>query len=530
MGRHFSRGNKNPSSPSPGSSDDGAAELEALRRLRGESSSNSETESQGPVQFPPISPPKPRRSWKRRALIGFNIFLAVILIAGIAGFGYVKWRFGQISKIDLSAVLNNEDEGGDEMTILLVGSDSRANQSAEDNKKFGSASKVGGQRSDTIMLLHIDPKTKQAAVLSLPRDLLVTIADTKGKDKINSAFNGGPDRLIKTIKQNFNIPIDHYVQVDFEGFKGIVDSLGGVQVPFSAPARDWGFDAASGTTRNLSGLDIREAGCINLDGTQALGYVRSRHYQSFEGGRWVSDPQSDITRIQRQQDFIRRVIRKAISKGSTNPVTLNNLIANGVKHVEIDDTFGLSDMTKVARRFQPLDPSKVQMMTMPNKPSATVKGALDVKQPDAQRTIDQFLGKTQAEDDTSANVPVETISARVLNGSGVSGAASQTANELSGIGFVRGGVGDARPATTTTIRYATGNKAKADTLRKYIGGEVNLVQDSTIKGVDVILTLGRSFTGLTDPNNPSPTTTAPPETTTTSTTTSPFVPPDDPDC
>jgi hypothetical protein len=247
----------------------------------------------------------------------------------------------------------------------------------------------------------------------------------------------------------------------------------------------------------------------------------------------VSDPQSDITRIQRQQDFIRRVMRKAVSKGTSNPVTLNNLIANGVKNVQIDDDFSLGDMTKVARRFQPLDPAKVQMMTMPNKGSSVDgQSVLLVKQPDAQQTIDQFLGKTQAGGDASANVPVETISVRVLNGSGVSGAASQTANDLSNAGFVRGGVGDAKTASTTTIRYATGTKAKADTLKKYIGGDANLVEDPSIKGVDVILTLGSSFTGVTDPTgqttpSTTATTAAPPSTTTT---TSPFVPADDPSC
>lgn len=536
MGRHFSRGKNNSSSETPS---DGEAELEALRRLRGESSAtHTSSASAGATggadaHLPSTgSTAKSHRSWKRKLLVAFNCLLAVLLLAGVAGFGYVKWRFGQVSKIDLSKVLNNESDAGDPMTILLVGSDSRENLAPGESKSFGSASKVGGQRSDTIMLLHIDPKTKQAAILSLPRDLWVTIAGTKTKAKINSAFDGGADQLISTIKQNFDIPIDHYVEVDFDGFKGIVDSIGGVQVPFSAPARDWGFDEASGTNRNLSGLDIKQAGCIKLNGTQALSYVRSRHYQALEGGRWVSDPQSDITRIQRQQDFIRRVLRSAVSKGSSNPVTLNNLISNGVKNVQIDDSFGLGDMTKVARRFQPLDPAKVQMMTMPNKGSmVNGQSVLLVKQPDAQQTIDQFLGKTKSEDNTTANVPVETISVRVLNGSGISGAASQAASDLSEGGYVRGGIGDAKAISVTTIRYAPGTKAKAQTLKTWVGGDVNLVEDSTIKGVDVILTLGQGFTGISAPGSPPKTTsTTAPEATTTTTTASPFVPSDDPSC
>lgn len=533
MGRHFHSDGDNASENEPS---DGEAELAALRSLRtGEKvpSSNRFSFRRKPKtaeeQLPKDKPIKRRRSWPKRLLIVFNIALAMVLLVGVASFGYVKWRFGQVSKIDLGAVLDDSGGSSDPMTILLVGSDSREALAQGESKSFGSSSVVGGQRSDTIMLLHIDPKTKQAAILSLPRDLLVKLPKG-GTGRINSAFNDGEANLIKTIQQNFNIPIDHYAEVDFDGFKGIVNSIGGVQIPFSSPVRDWGYDDASHTTRNLSGLNITQPGCINLTGDQALSYVRSRHYQAYEGGKWVADPQSDITRIQRQQDFIRRVMRKAVAKGTSNPLTLNALISNGVKNLKIDDGFTLGDMTKIARRFQPLDPSQVQMMTMPNKASTSTPGALDVKQPDAQKTIDAFLGKNQPADNTNANVPVETISVRVLNGSGVSGAASQTANDLSDIGFVRGGVGDAKATPTSTIRYATGTKDKAQTLAKYVGGDVTLVEDSTIKGVDVYLTLGRNFTGVSDPSAPKPTTTTTAPQSTTSTTESPFVPAADANC
>jgi LCP family protein required for cell wall assembly len=542
MGRHFSDGSDDANAQPPS---DGEAELEALRRLRtgekGPSTGAGFAFKRPSFSFrrKPKNPedylPRERRSWPRRLLVVFNVSLAILLVLGVAGFGYVKWQFGRVDKIDLGDVLGNDngdDDPGGAMTILMVGSDSRENLAAGESKSFGSAELVGGQRSDTMMLLHIDPKAKQAAILSLPRDLLVTIPGTGGKDRINSAFNGGEAKLINTIKQNFDISIDHYVEVDFNGFKGIVNSIGGVQVPFSAPVRDWGYDDVSKTNRNLSGLDIPNAGCINLSGDQALSYVRSRHYQVKEGGRWVSDPQSDITRIQRQQDFIRRVMKKAVEKGTSNPLTLNALISNGVKNVKIDDDFTLGDMTKIARRFQPLDPSSVEMMTMPNKASSSKPGALDVKQPDAKQTIERFLGKNQADSNAEANVPVETISVRVLNGSGVSGLASQTANELGEIGFVRGGVGDAKAAATTSVRYATGNKAKAQTLAKYLGGDVTLTEDSSIKGIDLIVTLGRGFSGVSDPSAPKPTTTTPPATApqTTTTTESPFVPSADVSC
>jgi LCP family protein required for cell wall assembly len=497
---------------------------------------HSEPSPYGPQPEQPLTA-KPHRSWARRLLIAFNILLAVVLIGGIGTVGYIKWQYGRIDKLSFDNGILNDGGSKDPMTVLLVGSDSRESLAPGQSKSFGSASKVAGQRSDTIMLLRVDPAAQRAAILSLPRDLWVTVPGTGGKNKINSTFDGGPEQLIKTIKENFDIPIDHYAQVDFDGFKGIVDAIGGVQIPFSAPVRDWGFDEASGTNRNLSGLDIKNAGCINLTGTQALSYVRSRHYQVFERGRWVSDPQSDITRIQRQQDFIRRVMRKAISKGSKNPVTLNALVSNGVQNLQIDDGFSLGDITSVARRFQSLDASKVEMMTMPNRGSS-VNGVsvLLPKQPEAKQTIDRFLnGPVTSSDGTKAAVPVSSISVRLLNGSGVAGQASETATAMREAGFVVSGVGDGRSGATTTIRYATGNKDKADVIASYIGGEVKLAEDPSVRGVDAIITTGTSFSGIVEPGSAPPsttTTTAPPVTTTPPSTTppSPFVPSGDESC
>lgn len=479
--------------------------------------------------------PKSPRSWKRKALITLNCLLATLLVAGIAAIGYVKWRFGQVTKIDLGGVLS-QSGSNEPMTVLLVGSDTRAGLSqAGDTKSFGNASQVGGQRSDTIMLLHVDPKSQHAAILSLPRDLWVPIAGTSGKNRINSAFDNGPEPLIKTIQQDFNIPIDHYAEVDFDSFRQIVNSIGGVQVPFAAPARDWGFDENTGTTHNLSGLDIPQSllnssnppGCVNLTGNQALSYVRSRHYQLYENGRWVSDPLSDLGRIQRQQDFIRRVMRKAVSKGTSNPLTLNALVSAGVKNLTIDKGFSLSTISSLARRFQSLDPSKVEMMTLPNV-SANVGGAsvLLPKQPDAQQTIDRFLGGDQATS-PAANIPPSSISVRVLNGSGVAGQASDTRGALGQAGFIILGTGDSSHVYTTTIDYAPGQKAKADVLARYVNGKVNEQEVSTLTGVDTELITGSTFQGVNASGVPTTTTTAPPSAApkaTTSTTASPFVP------
>lgn len=452
------------------------------------------------------------KTWQRRSLIAFNCVLAVVLLAGLGGFGYAKWRFSQVDKIGLTPFLNEsgEADAGSPMNVLLVGSDDRSDIDPSEVKKFGTASEVGPAHSDTMMVLRIDPKAERAAILSLPRDLWVDIYTPEGKnlgkEKINAAIQGGPGQLIKTINQNFNIPIDHYMQVDFNGFRGIVSAVGGVPVRFDAPARD-----------KFSGLDIKTAGCQKLNGDQALSYVRSRHYESFESGRWREDARSDLSRIDRQQDFIRRVMRTAINKGARNPITLNNLVGASVSSVTLDETFGPTDILRVANRFRSLDPNEVEMMTLPNTIStATAGGAtvsiLKVKQPDADQTIDRFInGPPQPTAEVPVPiVPPSSISVRVLNGSGTSGQATDTATALKDAGFVVNGTGDSKAFGNgaTSIRYAKGQKDKGDTLAKFVKGEVTVTEDTTLRGVDVVITTGSSFGGIVDPNAAATTTTS----------------------
>src|SRR2546423_2996294 len=181
----------------------------------------------GPGGAPPLLP---RRRWHRRLLIILNVVVALSLLGAGGAYGYVKWKFGSIHRISLGDSLRPSAENpGKVMNVLLVGSDTRSTLSKADQKRFV-GSDVTGSRSDTIMILHVDPKQKKAAILSLPRDLYVPIADTKGSQRINTAFDAGPARLIKTISQDFDVPIDHYLEVDFNGFRGIVNTIGGVNV------------------------------------------------------------------------------------------------------------------------------------------------------------------------------------------------------------------------------------------------------------------------------------------------------------
>jgi LCP family protein required for cell wall assembly len=177
-----------------------------------------------------------------------------------------------------------------------------------------------GERSDTIMIMRVDPAAKRVAVLSFPRDLYVTIAGSGNRARINSAYRrDDPQRLIDTIYENFGIGTDHFIQVDFCTFKTLVDAVGGVTVPFEFPARD-----------PNSGLDVPGPGCFTFDGDHALAYVRSRHYEYEDppgSGDWREDPSSDLGRISRQQDFLRRSLTSVLNKGLLNPSVANGLIS-----------------------------------------------------------------------------------------------------------------------------------------------------------------------------------------------------------
>jgi LCP family protein required for cell wall assembly len=422
--------------------------------------------------------------WRRRVLEGLIVFVTLCLVVTGGGYLYVRHELGRIKRVNIPGL--SDDRANSPMNVLLVGSDSRANTTGDLAQEAGKA--VEGDRaglSDTMMIVHIDPNQGQAAILSIPRDLWVTVNGSK--DRINAAFaDGGPQLLIKTIQDNLGIQINHYAEVDFSGFQRIVDTVGGLKIYIDAPAKD-----------DKSGLDLPTAGCVQLNGDQALAYVRSRYYQSYEAGRWVYDTSSDFGRIKRQQDFIRRMIKKALASGISNPLTLNRLIGIGVDNLTIDSTMSTSDMVTVARRFKSLDPDSVDMETLPTTDYTTAGGAdvLLLDQTEAQPLIDKINGKAPPAPVTGRPGDVQV---RVLNGNGGVGSASKASGLLQAAGFQVTGSGDADTFSyaKTVIRYAPASKAKAELLQSYLSGGATLSEDATLGTVDVALVVGADFTGV----------------------------------
>ena len=235
--------------------------------------------------------------------------------------------------------------------FLITGSD--ANACNDPNSPWAGAT-VGrdalGSRSDTIMVMRVDPTTRAAAVLSFPRDLWVKIPG-HGKNKINSAYVKDDYTLLaNTIYNNFGIKIDHYVQVDFCAFKRIVDAVGGVGVPFATPVVD----------KNI-GLNIKAAGCHTFSGDEALAYVRSRHLKSIDAnGQTHEDGFADLARISRQQDFLRRVLRKALDKGLFDPKVARGLLSTLQSDIVTEQGFTVDDMLKFAGVMHDVAPESIR--------------------------------------------------------------------------------------------------------------------------------------------------------------------------
>lgn len=444
-----------------------------------------------------------RRSLGQRALIAAGALLTFVLLLSAAGASYLNVRFGQISRFDVAI---DQAEEGRPRNYLLVGSDTRDGLDPDDpaDAQFfddeGTFTEGTVQRTDTIMILRVDPEAGDAYLLSLPRDLWVPIADTGENNRINVAFSRGREVLVDTIRENFGIPIHHYVEVDLVGFRGLVEAIGGVPVYFSEAVRD-----------DFSQLRVDSPGCVNLDGQQALAFARSRHLeiQDPDTGRWRTDPSGDLGRITRQQEFIRRAISKAVSKGLTNPVTLNELVGVGVEFVGLDPTLSASDIVSLGRRFASFDAESLQTFSVPAEPFRTAGGAsvLDLDEREAERIFNIFRGLDPGE------LTPGLVEVTVLNGIGEPGLAGDVTAALDQIGFTTGTPGDTvEPATSTTIHHAPGDEGAAVLLARHVSGPVEFGLDEDLAPGEVVLVAGDDFTTLHE--QPSPTVPELPSTTT----------------
>ncbi len=430
---------------------------------------------------PDARPSRPRRSGVQRAVLTVGVLVPTCLLLAAAAAG---WGYWELSHIDRVNVRLSSVAAGEPQNYLIVGSDSRAKGDPVDPSAKDRGATLG-QRSDTIMVLRVDPQSGDAAMLSLPRDLWVPIAGRGGRSqRINTAYSRGKQTLVDTIEQDFGIRINHYLEIDFHGFQGLVSAMGGVPMWFDRAYRD----------RN-SGLKVDHPGCVTLDGYSALAFARARHLEYLQNGTWHYDGTGDLGRISRQQAFIRRAINRAVSKGLGNPIRLKHLVEIGTRNISIDKGLSVNDLLALGRRFRKFNPATLKTLTVPASPFRTSSGAavLRLDETGAQPFLNVFRGLALNElDESSVNVTV-------LNSSGRAGQAANVAGALqqAGFGIARWGNGAelGHPSEPSTfIRYAAKSQVASDLLARHLSIRARQVEDPSLAPGEVVLFVGQDFT------------------------------------
>ncbi len=278
--------------------------------------------------------PRAARRFAARTAIALVVAAAVVAAAVIV----TQRRIDSVRPKHVIAIgPSTEVAPGAPEVFLLAGTDSRAFVSTPAQKQeFGDPAVTNGERSDTIVLVRVDPATHSVLAVSIPRDLVTAMAGC-GTEKINAAINpdftcgtehGGVPLLVNTITTDLGVPINHVVEVGFVGFKTLVDQLGGIRVDFPVPTRD-----------TYTGLNVG-AGCQLLEGSQALSFVRSRHVERFTGAVWQPDGQGDLTRISDEQLALRQLAAAAIAHTGTDPRPLLRMLFD---NVTVDTAFTADD-------------------------------------------------------------------------------------------------------------------------------------------------------------------------------------------
>jgi LCP family protein required for cell wall assembly len=478
------------------------------------------TTNRHPTRPRPGSRPAPRkvsaRVYRRRRIAAALAALLVLgLLAAAGSWGYTAFRFGQITSVAVPGLGKAPSDGS--LNLLVVGSDTR--QGLRDGR-FGEAA---GQRSDVLIVVHLVPSARHAVVLSIPRDLYVPVAGAGGPAKINSAFNRGPGQLVQTIQQSLHIPIHHYLLVNFDGFREVVDALGGVSMHFPRPVRD------SNNGRNESGLDVRRAGCRRLDGDQALALARSRYFQYQDtAGRWHGDPGTDLGRIRRQQTMLRALAAKAVGRNLANPLRANALVGSVVRSLTKDDRLSLRRAVSLARQFRSFDPSRLTSLTLPVDRAVQRGGVvrragepgfdaglrqgweqiLLPRQPDADAAVAKLLARptrpgrrapTATTAPSPAKVPAPSkVTVTVRNSTPRQGLAARATTALDRLGFNASNGGNAAPAARTTLFHAPGADAAARGAARALkgGGRVARAPRAGLAAGEVVLVLGADFGGV----------------------------------
>ena len=466
--------------------------------------------------------PSNRKRRLRRTLIVLG--LVVVLITGlIVGYGwYLNHEVHRITVKGLAAGETQGSESGTE-NILLVGSTDRCALKKQ-YIGYGICSQgVNGINSDVVMILHLNPNTHAVSILSIPRDLFVPNARTTGANKIDAALYQGPTQLVAAIQEDFGIPIQHYVELNFDSFASVVNALGGINMYFPEPVYDPDSD-----------LDVTTVGCHHLNGFHALQVVRARHMvhkgpgvTSDDPANWTPEAQSDLARIRRDHEFLRVLATAVAKKGLSNPLTDRDIITGVAPDLTVDNGLSATHMLNLVLTYHSVNVNSAPQLTIPvledTFGSYQYEGGDygDIEfpvQPNDQSVVNQFLGisaTTNSMTGTPLPKPAQ-VTVSVANGTGVTNQAATTSAALGALGFHMTELGDTTPVgqeAETVVYYGSKSPsvvAAAQMVERSISGSVTLGYDPSmvLGGAEVTVDTGTSFSvNAPTPKTPATTTT-----------------------
>lgn len=404
------------------------------------------------------------------------VLTGVLVVVTLSAYGYYRSIYGELKQSDLTGQLGTDrprETGA--LNVLLIGSDSRDG----DNKKYGALSQGKGERTDTIMLLHLSPDRDKATMISFPRDSMVMMPECElrgggvrpaGIGQINSAFNdGGVACTIKTLEALTDIHINHFVKVDFTGFKGIIDAIKGIEICLPKAVNDPQAKFVLGPGKHV------------VNGEQALGYVRTR-YALGDG--------SDLSRIQRQQVFLTKVMEKVTDGGLlTDPIALDAFLRAAIKAVTVDSELTPERMLEIANSVSGMTAKELKGITVPTEPYPADKNRVQFSEPAAsdffkrvREDVEVTATKGPAAPSSAPKVKNEQVRVQVLNATGEQGKAGVVAEELAAQGFVVTHVGNAAPADTTTIRYAKKDAAQGPAYAEAVAARLSKDKRTPVAG------------------------------------------------
>jgi LCP family protein required for cell wall assembly len=446
-----------------------------------------------------------------------NALVLVCLLAVGGGYAYVRYEIDRV-KVAPSVGATREGcfvdilckrpdtyhaAGGlQPENILLIGNQTRQGLTYQQQLQYGFTSTHSGSLADIMMVLHLDPVTDTASVLSIPRDLFAPMPAGSlvgSYQKMDAALNNGPsgpENLMNAIQEDLGIPINHFVMLDFNGFINIVNALGGINVYFPEPV----WDAESL-------LWEPNPGCRHLNGTEALALVRARHLQYEPPGMhaprydWPQEAESDLARIVRTHTFMKIVAETALHEGKTNLLAANSFLNAVIPDMTVDQ--GLKDqMLTLVLHYRHINPNTVKETTLPTAPvnnyyydGYEMGDVLFPVQPDDNNVI-------KAWDPQAFPTPVPPKSVSVVSLTGSAAAAATAGQALASDGLkVSGETAGSVPSSTTVtwVDYRAGDLARALYVMKFLKGAVMLQRSTTLAPGTIEVELGSTVTVASKP-------------------------------